>query len=91
MRTSIAFRRLVACQNHHLALAGLDIRRWSLFEKQGIDLAPTIPFRAVLAPRRSSGKRMTQVSWSRLKGLELQQERGRRNRAISAIPEIVLV
>lgn len=84
-----------ACQNQHLALAGLDIRvDGRSFEKQGIDLTPTIHLgvgtKAIerKAEARSAGDREQEVSLERL---ELQEERRAENaRRIQRNPEIVL-
>jgi len=79
-----------ACQNHHLALAGLDIRvDGRSFEKQGIDLAPTIHLGVgAKAIKRKADDAGELVSLERL---ELQQERRAENaRRIQRNPEIVL-
>ncbi len=84
-----------ACQNRHLALAGLDIRiDGRSFEKQGIELAPTIHLgvgtKAIerKADARNPGEREQEISLERL---ELQEERRSENaRRIKNNPEIVL-
>lgn len=79
-----------ACQNRHLALAGLDIRvDGRSYEKQGIELQPTIHLgvgtKAI--ERKAAGKK-----WSpRLERVALQEERRVENaRRIERRPEIVL-
>ncbi len=79
-----------ACQNRHLAQAGLDIRvDGRSFEKQGIDLEPTIHLGvgAKAIERKSAGTTET-VSLERL----TQQEKRRTENArrIERSPEIVL-
>lgn len=79
-----------ACQNRHLALAGLDIRiDGRSFEKQGIGLAPTIHLGVgTKAIERKSTSNEEAISLERL---ELQEERRRENaRRIQRRPEIVL-
>ena len=79
-----------ACQNRHLALAGLDIRvDGRSFEKQGIELTPTIHLgvgtKAI--ERKGDGGEEKVV----LERLELQEERRAENiRRIQRNPEIVL-
>lgn len=79
-----------ACQNRHLALAGLDIRiDGRSFEKQGIELTPTIHLgvgtKAI--ERKSEGAEERAA----LERLELQEERRAENaRRIQRSPEIVL-
>ncbi len=79
-----------ACQNRHLAVAGLDIRiDGRSFEKQGIELTPTIHLgvgaKAIERKAEGSGE---QVSLERL---ELQEERRAENaRRIQRNPGIVL-
>lgn len=83
-----------ACQNRHLALAGLDIRiDGRSFEKQGIELAPTIHLgvgtkaieRKVAAGDAATGEMAS------LERLELQEERRAENaRRIQRNPEIVV-
>lgn len=79
-----------ACQNRHLALAGLDIRiDGRSFEKQGIELTPTIHLgvgtKAI--ERKADGADEKAV----LERLELQEERRAENaRRIQRNPEIVL-
>ncbi|MFW2229654.1 Ti-type conjugative transfer relaxase TraA [Rhizobium sp. CRRU65] len=88
-----------ACQNRHLALAGLDIRvDGRSFEKQGIELTPTIHLgvgtkaidrKAEQANARSSAR---SSAWSpKLERIELQEDRRTENaRRIQHRPEIVL-
>ncbi|QCJ00679.1 Ti-type conjugative transfer relaxase TraA [Agrobacterium larrymoorei] len=79
-----------ACQNRHLTLAGLDIRvDGRSFEKQGIDLKPTIHLgvgtKAI--ERKAEGGEESAA----LERLELQEERRAENaRRIQRNPEIVL-
>jgi Ti-type conjugative transfer relaxase TraA len=79
-----------ACQNHHLSLAGLDIRiDGRSFEKQGIELTPTIHLGvgAKAIERKTDGVG-EQVSLERM---ELQEERRVENaRRIQRNPELVL-
>ncbi|CAN7750059.1 Ti-type conjugative transfer relaxase TraA [Rhizobium sp. LjRoot258] len=79
-----------ACHNRHLALAGLDIRiDGQSFEKQGIELTPTIHLGVgAKAIERKAGGAEERVSLERL---ELQEERRAENaRRIQRRPEIVL-
>jgi len=79
-----------ACQNRHLALAGLDIRvDGSSFEKQGIDLEPTIHLgvgtKAIERKADGASKPLE------LERLELQEARRNENvRRIDRNPELVL-
>ncbi len=83
-----------ACQNRHLTLAGLEIRvDGRSFEKQGIDLTPTIHLgvgtkaieRKAVSGNGPAGKKAA------LERLELQEERRAENaRRIQRRPEIVL-
>ncbi len=79
-----------ACQNRHLALAGLDIRiDGRSFEKQGIELVPTIHLgvgtKAIERKADSAEER------AGLERLELQEERREENaRRIQRNPAIVL-
>ncbi|MDF1631155.1 Ti-type conjugative transfer relaxase TraA [Mycoplana sp. MJR14] len=79
-----------ACQNRHLALAGLDIRvDGRSFEKQGIDLKPTIHLgvgtKAVERKADSASKPLE------LERLELQDARRAENaRRIERNPKLVL-
>lgn len=79
-----------ACQNRHLALAGLDVRvDGRSFEKQGIELAPTahlgVATKALLQKASNSGQAVV------LDRLELQEERRAENaRRIQLTPDIVL-
>lgn len=79
-----------ACQNRHLALAGLDIRiDGRSFEKQGIELTPTIHLGvgAKAIERKSASAEEKAV----LERLELQEERRAENaRSIQRNPDIVL-
>lgn len=79
-----------ACQNRHLALAGLDIRiDGRSFEKQGISLTPTIHLGVgTKAIERKAGSAEEKAALERL---ELQEERRAENaRRIQRNPEIVL-
>ncbi len=79
-----------ACQSRHLALAGLDIRiDGRSFEKQGIELTPTIHLgvgtKAIERKAEGTGEEAV------LERLELQEERRAENaRRIQRRPEIVL-
>lgn len=83
-----------ACQNQHLTLAGLEIRvDGRSFEKQGIDLTPTIHLgvgtkaieRKAVSGNGPAGEKAA------LERLELQEERRAENaRRIQRRPEIVL-
>ncbi len=81
-----------ACQNRHLALAGLDIRiDGRSYERQGIDLEPIIRFSAgtLAIERKIQEGRITDAQ--RPKSLELQAVRRAENvRRIQRRPEIVL-
>lgn len=66
-----------ACQNRHLALAGLDVRvDGRSFEKQGIALEPTIHVGvgATAIERKADGAGET-ASTAKLERIELQEER----------------
>ncbi|MBD9445066.1 Ti-type conjugative transfer relaxase TraA [Rhizobium sp. RHZ02] len=79
-----------ACQNRHLALAGLDIRvDGRSFEKQGIELTPTIHLGVgTKAIERKADGGEEKVALERL---DLQEERRAENaRRIQRNPEIVL-
>ncbi len=79
-----------ACQNRHLALAGLDIRiDGRSFEKQGIDLEPTIHLGVgTKAIERKSDVASTPIELERL---ELQDARRAENaRRIERSPKLVL-
>jgi Ti-type conjugative transfer relaxase TraA len=83
-----------ACQNRHLALAGLDIRiDGRSFEKQGIELTPTIHLGVgtkAIERKAASGNEPTDEK-AVLERLELQVERRVENaRRIQRNPEIVL-
>ncbi|MUZ74450.1 Ti-type conjugative transfer relaxase TraA [Agrobacterium vitis] len=79
-----------ACQNRHLALAGLEIRiDGRSFEKQGIKLTPTIHLgvgaKAIERKADGAGEKVA------LERLELQEARRAENaRRIQRSPEIVL-
>jgi len=79
-----------ACQNRHLALAGLDIRiDGRSFEKQGIELTPTIH----LGVGTKAIERKTEGAEEKaaLERLELQEERRVENAGrIQRNPELVL-
>ncbi|WFU06851.1 Ti-type conjugative transfer relaxase TraA (plasmid) [Rhizobium sp. CB3171] len=79
-----------ACENRHLALAGLDMRiDGRSFEKQGIELRPTIHLGVgAKAIERKSAVAAGDVSLERL---ELHEERRAENaRRIQRRPELVL-
>ncbi|OWW01877.1 conjugal transfer protein TraA [Rhizobium sp. R72] len=79
-----------ACQNQHLALAGLDLRiDGRSFEKQGIDLTPTIHLGVgTKAIERKGDGSEEKVALERL---ELQEERRTENALrIQRNPDIVL-
>lgn len=83
-----------ACQNRHLALAGLDLRiDGRSFEKQGIELTPTIHLGVgtkAIERKAASGDGSTGDPAS-LERLELQEERRAENaRRIQRNPSIVL-
>lgn len=79
-----------ACQNRHLALAGLDIRiDGRSFEKQGIELTPTIHLG--VGTKAIERKAEGADEKAALERLELQEERRAENaRRLSRNPEIVL-
>ncbi|NRP75604.1 ATP-dependent RecD-like DNA helicase [Ensifer psoraleae] len=79
-----------ACQNRHLALAGLDIRvDGRSFEKQGIELTPTIHLG--VGTKAIERKSATDEQAASLERLELQEEKRAENaRRIQRRPEIVL-
>ncbi|NEI03008.1 Ti-type conjugative transfer relaxase TraA [Rhizobium leguminosarum] len=84
-----------ACQNRHLALAGLDIRvDGRSFEKQGIELTPTIHLgvgtKAI--DRKAEQANARTSAWSpKLERVELQEDRRAENaRRMQRRPEIVL-
>ncbi|SCB49550.1 Ti-type conjugative transfer relaxase TraA [Rhizobium multihospitium] len=79
-----------ACQNKHLALAGLDLRiDGRSFQKQGIDLAPTIHLGVGTKAIERKATEADQAA--SLERLELQEERRADNvRRIRRNPEIVL-
>ncbi|MGO6984213.1 Ti-type conjugative transfer relaxase TraA [Rhizobium leguminosarum] len=84
-----------ACQNKHLALAGLDIRiDGRSFEKQGIDLEPTIHLGVgakAIERKAEQSDHKSETSTPKLERLELQAERRSENaRRIQRRPEIVL-
>ncbi|MBB4581552.1 Ti-type conjugative transfer relaxase TraA [Rhizobium aethiopicum] len=84
-----------ACQNRHLAMAGLDIRiDGRSFEKQGIDVEPTIHIgvgaTAIERKAEQAEKRSSEGS-PKLERIELQEARRSENaRRIERRPEIVL-
>ncbi|UFX13051.1 Ti-type conjugative transfer relaxase TraA [Sinorhizobium meliloti] len=82
-----------ACQNRHLALAGLDVRvDGRSFEKQGIALEPTIHVGvgATAIERKADGAGET-ASTAKLERIELQEERRDENaRRIQRDPGLVL-
>ncbi|TPP06032.1 Ti-type conjugative transfer relaxase TraA [Rhizobium glycinendophyticum] len=79
-----------ACQNRHLALAGLDIRiDGRSFEKQGIELTPTIHLG--VGTKAIERKAEAAEEKAALERLELQEERRAENaRRILRNPQIVL-
>ncbi|MNR96561.1 ATP-dependent RecD-like DNA helicase [compost metagenome] len=84
-----------ACQNRHLALAGLDIRiDGRSFEKQGIGLEPTIHVGvgATAIERKADGAGETaSAAATKLERIELQEERREENaRRIQRDPGLVL-
>nr|WP_246722336.1 Ti-type conjugative transfer relaxase TraA [Rhizobium laguerreae] len=84
-----------ACQNKHLALAGLDIRiDGRSFEKQGIDLEPTIHLGVgakAIESKAEQPDHKPETSAPKLERIELQEERRSENaRRIQRRPEIVL-
>jgi Ti-type conjugative transfer relaxase TraA len=84
-----------ACQNRHLALAGLDVRvDGRSFERQDVELEPTIHIgvgaTAIERKREAAGERASEAA-VKLERLELQEERRAENvRRIQSNPEIVL-
>lgn len=83
-----------ACQNRHLAIAGLDIRiDGRSFEKQGIELTPTIHLGVgtkAIERKAASGNGPAEEK-AALERLELQEERRAENaRRIQRNPQIVL-
>ncbi|MBY5760200.1 Ti-type conjugative transfer relaxase TraA [Rhizobium leguminosarum] len=84
-----------ACQNKHLALAGLDIRiDGRSFEKQGIDLEPTIHLGVgakAIERKAEQSDHKSEASAPKLERIELQEQRRSENaRRIQRRPEIVL-
>ncbi|MEO9338591.1 Ti-type conjugative transfer relaxase TraA [Mesorhizobium sp. SB112] len=79
-----------ACQNRHLALAGLDIHvDGRSFEKQGIDLTPTIHLG--VSTKAIDRKAEAVEEKAALERVELQEERRAENaRRIQRNPDIVL-
>lgn len=79
-----------ACQNRHLTLAGLDIRiDGRSFEKQGIELAPTLHLGA--GTKAIERKATAEAKTLSLERLQLQEElRNENARRIQRRPEIVL-
>ncbi|CDN58501.1 Ti-type conjugative transfer relaxase TraA (plasmid) [Neorhizobium galegae bv. officinalis bv. officinalis str. HAMBI 1141] len=92
----IAFRDgWFACQNKHLALAGLDIRiDGRSFEKQGIDLEPTIHLGVgakAIERKAEQSDHKSEASAPKLERIELLEQRRSENaRRIQRRPEIVL-
>ncbi len=78
------------CQNRHLSLAGLDLRvDGRSFEKQGIELVPTIHLG--VATKAIERKSAVDEQAASLDRLELQEERRSENaQRIQRRPEIVL-
>lgn len=78
-----------SCQNRHLALAGLDIRvDGRSFEKQGIELSPTVHLGVGTKAIERKTERAEALSLDRR---DLQEERRAQNaRRIERRPEIVL-
>ncbi|PSS59978.1 Ti-type conjugative transfer relaxase TraA [Ensifer sp. NM-2] len=84
-----------ACQNQHLAMAGLDIRvDGRSFEKQGIDVEPTIHIgvgATAIDRKAEQAKTQSSAGSPKLERIELQEERRSENaRRIQRRPEIVL-
>ncbi|MCI9868829.1 Ti-type conjugative transfer relaxase TraA [Rhizobium skierniewicense] len=84
-----------ACQNRHLALAGLDISiDGRSFEKQRIELEPTIHLGVgtkAIARKAEETDRKHERPASKLERIEIQeQRRGENARRIQRRPEIVL-
>ncbi|MDX0568567.1 Ti-type conjugative transfer relaxase TraA, partial [Sinorhizobium medicae] len=79
-----------ACQNRHLTLAGLDIRiDGRSFEKQGIELVPTLHLGA--GTKAIERKATAEAKTLSLERLQLQEElRSENARRIQRRPEIVL-
>lgn len=79
-----------ACQNRHLAFAGLDIRiDGRSFEKQGVELTPTIHLG--VGTKAIERKSEAAEEKAALERLELQEERRTENaRRIQRRPQIVL-
>jgi Ti-type conjugative transfer relaxase TraA len=79
-----------ACQNRHLALAGLDIRvDGRSFEKQGVELTPTIHLG--VGTKAIERKAKGTAEMAALERLELQEERRAENaRRIQRNPELLL-
>ncbi|WP_065372886.1 Ti-type conjugative transfer relaxase TraA [Ensifer adhaerens] len=81
-----------ACQNRHLALAGLDLRiDGRSFERQGIDLEPVIRFSAETKAIERRIEREKTPAFRKPKSIELQAERRAQNtRRIQRRPEIAI-
>jgi len=84
-----------ACQNKHLALAGLDMRiDGRSFEKQGIDLEPTIHLGVgtkAIERKAERSEYKSETTAPKLERIELQEARRSENaRRIQRRPEIVL-
>ncbi len=84
-----------ACQNRHLALAGLDIRiDGRSFEKQGMEVEPTIHIgvgATAIDRKAEQAKTQSSAGSPKLERIELQEARRSENaRRIQRRPEIVL-
>ncbi|MBX4967769.1 Ti-type conjugative transfer relaxase TraA [Rhizobium binae] len=84
-----------ACQNRHLAMAGLDIRvDGRSFEKQGIDVEPTIHIGVgarAIDRKAEQAQSQSSAASPKLERIELQEARRSENaRRIQRRPEIVL-
>nr|CAD6437709.1 Ti-type conjugative transfer relaxase TraA [Rhizobium sp. Q54] len=84
-----------ACQNRHLALAGLDLRvDGRSFERRGIDLEPTIHLGVgtkAIERKAEESDCTVENSTQRLERIEIQEARRSENaRRIQRRPEIVL-
>ncbi|WP_085032524.1 Ti-type conjugative transfer relaxase TraA [Ensifer aridi] len=84
-----------ACQNRHLAMAGLDIRiDGRSFEKQGIEVEPTIHIgvgATAIGRKAEQARTQSSAGSPKLERIELQEARRSENaRRIQRRPEIVL-
>ena len=84
-----------ACQNRHLAMTGLDIRvDGRSFEKQGVDVEPTIHVgvgATAIDRKAEQAKIKSSAGPPKLERIELQEKRRSENtRRIQRRPEIVL-